>query len=367
MRRILTLTGLVAISLATLGCGLEYTDTRARYRPTTDLDHGIKVEPEKMVCPNMTLLREGGGDLTEVRRVDSEPLFVVAVDQVSDAFGPFIPCNTVLDGSGACPKCEQTSSTDAGEIKLLTAQDVRSDAQTAVAARIAGRKPPEMKASAQAVPQVPAFTCPYDDCGKVISIGSRALERETGKNATIGDSYCYHCKRFVAFVAPDVNASVGHKEELICPNCSEAVDTSLNICRNTTCKLAGKLLNTNPSEGPCWSCGAVAHCPNCLGSGTGSGGPYDTTGWKATYPDIKETKTPDKCYYCEGTGLCPECNGDGFILYEPSLPLDFKLHTGRGDTLKVITATKRKWEHPKPKKGNSDEGGDGGGGGGEDE
>jgi len=359
MRRILTLTCLAAISLATLGCGLEYTDTRARYRPTTDLDHGVNVEPDKMVCPNMVLLREGKGDLTEVKRVDSEPLFVVAVDQVQDAFGPYVPCNTVLSGSDTCPKCEQTVSKGAAEVTLLTKEDVQSQARQAVAARIAGRAPPEKKASSVAVPTIPAVTCPYEDCGKVISVGSGSLESETGKNATLGDSYCYHCKRYVSFVAQDVSASVHHKEELLCPSCSKAVDSTLSICRNKSCKLHGKLLNTNPTDGPCWSCGATAHCPNCLGSGTGSSS-YDTTGWSDTYPSIKASKTPDKCYYCEGSGLCPECEGDGFLLYEPSVPQDFQLHTGRGDNLKVVPATKRKWEHPKPKGGAGDGGDEGG-------
>ena len=43
MRRVLSLACLVAL-LSAMGCGLEYTDTRAQFRPTTDNDHGAQLQ-----------------------------------------------------------------------------------------------------------------------------------------------------------------------------------------------------------------------------------------------------------------------------------------------------------------------------------
>lgn len=350
MRRILSLVCLVALGSA-LGCGLEPVDMRAQFRPTTDHDHGVKVEPDKFVCPNMVLLRPRTQNLEN--------------GEVADAFGPYVACNTVLSGSsGTCPNpaCGQTYGQGATEGELLTTDGVRASAKRAVDDKIRGRSVDNKETQKVAVAPVPAVLCPYEDCGKVLGMGSAGLERETEKNATLGSNFCYHekCKRYVSVVPQDVLTAVGAKEELICPSCTSQVDPTLRICSNTSCKLKGKLLNTNDSEGPCWSCGAVGLCPNCKGSGLGSTGAYDVTGWGID--GIKDSSTPKKCYRCEGSGSCPECK-DGFLTYEPSLPPDFKMHTGKGESLKVVVATKRKYQFEQPGKG----GGDAGEGGGEGE
>lgn len=338
MRRILSLVCLVALSSA-LGCGLEYTDTRAQFRPTTDHDRGVQVKPDEFVCPNMVLLRP------RTQNLDN--------GEVADAFGPYVPCNTVLPGpSGTCPNpaCGQSYGQGSTEGQLLSKDDVRREADNAVRSKLLGRGADGKESVKVAVAPIPAVRCPYPDCGKVLSMGSGGLERETEKNATLGDNYCFHpnCKRYVSYVATDVITTVGTKEELLCPECDSPVDPTLRICGNKSCKLRGTLLNTNPTEGPCWNCGAVGLCPNCEGSGLGSTGVFDTTGWGID--GIKDSSTPKKCYLCEGSGSCPECE-EGFLLYEPSLPPDFHMHSGRGDSLKVVPASKRKWQHLQPAKG----------------
>jgi hypothetical protein len=318
----------VLLAVVLTGCGLEAVDTRIQYRSTVGdpHDHAIQIPEGKFVCANLIPLNN--------RPFNPEAM---AAGEVEDTFGPYVPCNTLVDsGSGTCPTCQQKYHTEgAGEDSDASVEDSKT-----------------LSVKAQ-----PAFVCPWEDCQKVISVGGHALEREDGKNATAGRNYCWHCKRRFSVVATDSVMTVGVHEELICPSCKQAVDPTLNVCTVSTCKLKGKVLNGNVLEAPCWRCGGVSICPNCHGSGTGTSGIFD----------YGSKKTPAKCWYCGETGRCPECDDDGFCKYEGSLPPEFKMFTGSKDTLKHIPAKNRKWRHkaetaPAAESGGEDAGGEDAGG-----
>ena len=290
------------------GCGLEPVDTRIQFGSTVGdtREKPVSIPEGKFVCPNMILLNN--------RQVNTEAM---ATGEVEDVFGPYVPCNTLLDGgSGTCPTCQQTYNTNGGEAE---GNGVENSKSVSVMAQ-------------------PAFVCPYEDCQKVISVGAFSLERETGKTATAGRNHCHHCKRHFTIIARDAVEVVGAHEEMICPSCKKAVDPTLAVCAESSCKLKGKLLNTNALEAPCWRCGGHKICPDCQGSGSGSSGIFG--------------KTPSECWYCGDTGRCPDCDEYGFATYEDSLPVKFELFKRGQDGFepKLRKERKKAWKHDPPYK-----------------
>ncbi|MGE0708274.1 MAG: hypothetical protein AB7N76_18610 [Planctomycetota bacterium] len=301
--RIPTLILLAATTLL-VGCGMEAVDTRIQYRSSVGdpYDESVKLPEQKWVCPNLVPLNN--------RPFNPETM---ANGEVEDTFGPYVPCNTLLDSpNGTCPTCGQQYHTgDQGAGDEMGVEDSKT-----------------IPVKAQ-----PAFVCPYEDCQKVINIGAQALARETGKTAIPGRNYCWHCQRHFTIQPGEQVMVIAAPEEELCPSCKKPVDPTLNVCTVDTCKLKGKVLNAQPLDAPCWRCGGTSMCPNCLGSGSGTSGIFG--------------QTPTQCWYCGETGRCPECDDDGFVEYEGTLPVGFTMFRGGRDDVQPILRRDRKltWSH----------------------
>lgn len=305
------------LALALAGCGMEAVDTRMQARSESGIqDHELMVAQGKWVCANLVPVDNSKFNIKEVAR-----------GEITNVFGPFVPCNTPVDPGSekACKNCGQAFRTS-GEFQP-------------------GEEKPTGKVDSKqiAVLAAPRLECPH--CKELIDPGALMIRagKEGGspKDATLGPNNCPKCKRYFTTVAKDLVNAIDVHEEVHCPSCKKAIDPLNNRCTNSSCKLVQDgyaVRNVKDFEGPCWRCGGVSICPYCNGSGQGS------TDIPAQY------NPPGMCWYCTpkdkdvGTGRCPECDQSGFARYEGSLPPKFAAFT-KGQEPKVKPEATRGWQH----------------------
>lgn len=291
--------------------------------------------------------------------------------ETDGAFGPMVPCGTVISERGLCPSCRNPvhlpnerplalcpnlyipepgpAPSDGALLVDKTAipcdQILGDEGSNSTACSKCGPTftyykdgPARIADPRVSVEAVPAFRSPYAP-DKVIDPVAMMLKGSEapseGKTLDRNDvNQCPYTKRYFEFEPSDVLEVIDFVEQIVEPVKETPVDPTWNFS-----PVAGTYRNVDDVTGPCWRCGGVAHCPDCSGSGAAPTGIYGTG-------------TPADCWACtrptkdgpRSTGRCPECDGSGFATYTGSLPPSFTYFVPREGKLVAAESQARKWK-----------------------
>jgi hypothetical protein len=292
MRQTLAFTAALLVLAACGGCGMEAVDNTMRTRgemgtPDTLV---VRVSDSEFVCPHIVTINNRQFSAAEVQRGD-----------VEGAFGPFVPCGTIVPaGVGECPSCHGKYRTSG---------------------------PPDEEHPLA----LPKIMSPFGDD----PIDMVAIQVKGNTDPKVPDRLAPNMdpvtKRYYEMAPADVATTVGPIEEVLSPTGVAFDPTSPSYKAGADAKV-GRVLSS--IEGPCWRCGGTGDCLDCGDSGAGAGkvGVYGAT--------------PTDCWACGGEGRCPECGGTGFAAYEGGLPQSFAMTRGGKDNLEDLPSEPPK-DNPK--------------------
>lgn len=376
MPRTNSLTSVCALlTLVAVGCPRP-TASQMRTRGEIGVkdDQTVQVDEKVFLCPHLVTIDGKEFKTSEARLGES-----------SGAFGPMVPCGTVITQRGLCPSCKnpvhlpgerpvaycpnlyfpETAPSDGAllEDRLVVQCDQELGEEGAHRSDCpkCGEKFGFFENKARitepriSVEAVPAFRSPYSpdkaiDPVAVMLKGSEAPGEGKGIDRFDSNQDPY-TKRYFEFEPSDVLEVIDHVNEVVEPIKETPVDPTYNFS-----PVGGTYRIVTDVIGPCWRCGGVKVCPDCGGSGNGPTGIYGPN-------------QPGDCWACsrlvrdtggaaspKSLGRCPECDDQGFVRYEGSLPTNFAFFIRREGALVAAESKARNWQHP------AQEGGSGGGG-----
>lgn len=277
------------------GCGMEAVDLTMRTRGSVGVpdDMAIKVSSEpEFVCPNVVAANGRPFSAKDVARGDLE-----------GAFGPFVPCNTVVQaGKGTCATCNQPYRTPGND----------------------GDEPLAF----------PRFTSPFS--GETVDpVALKVMGGEDPRNPDrLAQNYDPKAKRYFEVVPGDVVTVIDFHEEVVSPK-GTPFDPTDNGVRETGGDAVVHVVDG--FEGVCWRCGGTAFVQETAGNGTEFFAVFGVD-----------------------TVKCPECDGDGFCTYEGGLPPTYRAWVKQGQAYQTVPD--RKWQHPKVEAGSAPPAGEPSGG-----
>jgi hypothetical protein len=312
------------------GCGMEASDMSMRTRGSVGVpdDHSLQVVTDQWVCPNLIAASGRPFSAKEVMR-GADPGDQYGV--FGSAFGPFVPCNTVVPaGKGNCPNtaCNQPYRTPGNE----------------------GDEPLAF----------PRFVSPFN--GETID--PVALKVVGGEDVKMPDRLSYNydpkAKRYYEASPDDVVTVITWYEEAVSPK-GTPFDPTNNGVKESNGEAVVDLAES--IEGVCWRCGGTGGVQEVGGTSIPSNLPNPKNG-EADRDDILSRHFP-----IHGVDWihCPECAGTGFTEYQAGLPPTYRAWARGQKGFQTVPDAERKWQYPRDESEAAPAGGEGGGetGGGE--
>jgi hypothetical protein len=297
------------------GCGMEASDMSMRTRGSVGVpdDMAVQVVPDQFVCPNLIAANGRAFSAKDVTRGDLE-----------GAFGPFVPCNTVVPaGKGTCPNsnCNAPYRTPGNE----------------------GDEPLAF----------PRFASPFSG-DTVDPVALKVVGGEDVKNPDrLGYNYDPKRKRFFEMAPGDAVTVISWPEEAVSPK-GVPFDPTNNGVAGTD-----QVVDLHESlEGVCWRCGGTGGVQEVGGDSIPKGLPNPKNG-ESDRDDVLSRHFP---IYGVDWIHCPECLGSGFTIYEGGLPLTYRAWARGQKGFQTVPDSDRKWQYPKDESEAAPaEGGEGGG------